>query len=150
MKQRMSILATLAAVVGAAGLFWTSIGSAAEAAGDAAARGSSTYRIYCGSCHGKTGKGDGKLAESLRQPPADLTQLAKRNGGVFAAEKVREAIDGRHTVAAHGESDMPVWGLSFRPPTEEGAATKAESTQEAEVQAKLDDLVAFLRSLQVK
>jgi mono/diheme cytochrome c family protein len=109
---------------------------------DAAARGAVTFRIYCGSCHGKTGHGDGKLAESLRRPPADLTRLAAKDGGVFDAEKVRQAIDGRETVAAHGESDMPVWGMTFDQPERDG------EEEQAEIRAKLDDLVAFLQTLQ--
>jgi hypothetical protein len=54
---------------------------------------------------------------------------------------VRAAIDGREDVLAHGDRDMPVWGTAFRDP--EGPAD-----QEATVGAKLDDLVAYLATLQ--
>jgi len=148
MRHRRSHTTTVLALAVTAAAFWSGgIGSAAEPDREAAARGSVTYRVYCGSCHGKTAKGDGKLAESLRQPPADLTLLAKNNGGVFDSDAVRETIDGRRAVAAHGDREMPVWGLVFQPhETGENAAT--EEANEAAVRSRLDDLVAYLGSLQ--
>ena len=109
------------------------VGSIAAAAtgGDdeAAARGAVTYRVYCASCHGASAHGDGKLAKSLTTKPADLTTLARKNGGVFPAARVREVIDGREEVAQHGDRDMPVWGASLEA-------------------AKIDDLVAYIASIQ--
>jgi mono/diheme cytochrome c family protein len=109
---------------------------------EAAARGAVTYRVYCASCHGAGAHGDGKLAKSLDPKPADLTQLAKRNDGVFPAERAREVIDGRKEVAEHGDRDMPVWGQSFQ---QEG-----KGDQEKAIAAKVDDLVAYLASIQLK
>ena len=40
----------------------------------------------CAACHGADGKGAGPLSATIKQKPADLTILAKRNNGVFAAE----------------------------------------------------------------
>ena len=37
---------------------------------------------YCSACHGMTGRGDGPAAPALRTPPADLTRLAQRRGGI--------------------------------------------------------------------
>ena len=34
--------------------------------------GKQKYDVYCASCHGVAGKGDGTLAASLKKPPADL------------------------------------------------------------------------------
>jgi mono/diheme cytochrome c family protein len=45
--------------------------------------GKSEYLSSCGSCHGNDAKGKGPLADQLKVAPADLTQLAKKNGGVF-------------------------------------------------------------------
>ncbi len=39
------------------------------------------YQSKCASCHGSDAKGDGPLADQLKIGPADLTQLAKKNGG---------------------------------------------------------------------
>jgi mono/diheme cytochrome c family protein len=75
--------------------------------------GRNTYLRYCASCHGAEGKGAGPLAAELETPPADLTQLAKRNGGRWDQSAVMAAIDGRRHVAAHGPRDMPVWGAIF-------------------------------------
>jgi len=71
------------------------------------------YRTWCASCHGTQGKGDGPAAAALKKRPADLTQIAKKNGGKFPMEKIRNYIDGTSGVAAHGSRDMPVWGDFF-------------------------------------
>jgi mono/diheme cytochrome c family protein len=75
--------------------------------------GHDAFLRYCASCHGALGRGDGPLAASLAQPPTDLTQLAKRNGGRYDERAVMSFIDGRRLVAAHGTRDMPVWGAIF-------------------------------------
>jgi mono/diheme cytochrome c family protein len=114
----------------------------AHSAGSAA-RGRVAYRLYCASCHGQAAQGDGPVSGYLKTPPADLTQLAQRNQGVFPADRVFATIDGRAAEAApaHGPSDMPVWGMSFQDPAK-------DTNQEAEAQAKIADLVAFLESVQ--
>jgi mono/diheme cytochrome c family protein len=109
--------------------------------GESAELGRTAYRVHCLNCHGDSGRGDGPMTELLRIPPTDLTQLAAGNDGVFPAEEVRRAIDGREAVLGHGRRDMPIWGLSFRDPGR-------DSDQEAEVQAKIRDLVAYLESIQ--
>jgi mono/diheme cytochrome c family protein len=107
------------------------------------ARGRVAYRLYCASCHGQTAQGDGPVSGYLKTRPSDLTKLAQRNQGVFPADRVFATIDGRDTQAApaHGPSDMPVWGMSFQDPAK-------DTDQEAEAQAKIADLVAFLESVQ--
>jgi hypothetical protein len=54
-----------------------------------------TFRMYCAPCHGASARGDGPVASSMKQKPADLTLLARRNGGTFAADEVARIIDGR-------------------------------------------------------
>ncbi len=78
-----------------------------------AVAGETLYLRHCASCHGPSGKGDGPLAASLTVPPADLTQIAARNGGRFDETAVMMVIDGRRLVAQHGPRDMPVWGVVF-------------------------------------
>ncbi|HTQ55723.1 MAG TPA: c-type cytochrome [Bryobacteraceae bacterium] len=77
--------------------------------------GKSLYREYCAVCHGTTGKGDGPAAPALKTPPADLTQIAKQNGGTFPEVKVQHIISGdTERPVAHGTQDMPIWGNIFR------------------------------------
>jgi mono/diheme cytochrome c family protein len=68
------------------------------------------YLSSCAACHGEDGKGNGILASVLKVPPADLTTLARRNGGYFPVAAVTEIIDGRTLIAAHGTREMPIWG----------------------------------------
>ena len=107
-----------------------------------AARGRVVYRVYCSNCHGAQAKGDGKLAPLLTVKPADLTRIAERAGGTYPTDQVRSKIDGRAPVEGHGLQEMPVWGLSFQDPNK-------LADQENEVAAKLDQLVAFLKTMQV-
>ena len=46
---------------------------AAAFAGDAAA-GKTTYTMFCSSCHGDGGKGDGPVGAVLNPPPRDLSK----------------------------------------------------------------------------
>jgi len=55
------------------------------------AAGADLFRTYCASCHGTSARGDGPLADSMRRRPANLTEIAKRNGGA----------PGRHRVPHH-------------------------------------------------
>lgn len=101
----------LVALLAGAGAAW-----AQADAPDQGERGLRTYQAFCSSCHGVAAKGDGPAAKQLVQPPADLTQLAKRHGGVFPSLRVADSIDGRSAskVNAHGPREMPVWGWVFR------------------------------------
>ena len=71
------------------------------------------YESNCASCHGVRGKGDGPYNPYLNKSSADLTVLAKKNGGVFPYQRLYEVVDGRETVALHGPRDMPVWGADY-------------------------------------
>lgn len=71
------------------------------------------FRSYCGVCHGSDGRGGGPAAKDLKQPLPDLTKIAERAGGSFPTEVVFQKIEGLNMPAAHGTSDMPVWGQRF-------------------------------------
>jgi mono/diheme cytochrome c family protein len=71
------------------------------------------FKEYCAVCHGKDAKGDGPAAEALKKRPADLTQLARKNGGAFPELHVMNYIKGQDFVAAHGSREMPIWGSIF-------------------------------------
>lgn len=108
--------------------------------------GAEDFRIYCSSCHGVDGKGLGPVAEYLTLKPADLTGLARREGGKFPAELVARIIDGRSDVKAHGPRDMPVWGNYFRAEQAKGSA----AVKEEDAQARIAALVAYVASLQAR
>ena len=76
--------------------------------------GATLYHIHCASCHGESGRGDGLVGKALRTPPADLTTLAAKNGGIFPEAMVSDFIDGTRDVLAHGPRTMPVWGMVFQ------------------------------------
>ena len=99
--------------------------------------GSISFDLYCASCHGRSGQGNGPIALSLRTVPPDLTLLARRNGGTFPRERVTATIDGSSGSATHGSPDMPVWGPTFRAVDPSG--------DEA---IRLRNLVAFVESIQ--
>lgn len=71
------------------------------------------YAERCAVCHGDTGAGDGMVGELFAVKPKDLTKLAADNGRVFPFSEVFQSIDGRRLIAAHGNSEMPVWGEFF-------------------------------------
>ena len=103
--------------------------------------GSGLFSTYCVVCHGADGKGTGPLADSLKRRPADLTALAKTNGGTYPRDMVAKIIDGREGVKGHGGGDMPVWGDAF------------ERSQDAGPQAvkeRIEALVEYLATIQAK
>ena len=74
------------------------------------------YDTHCAECHGVSGKGDGPYVQLLREGTVlpNLTELSKRNGGVFPFTRVYETIAGTVRVRAHGSTDMPIWGRVYQ------------------------------------
>jgi mono/diheme cytochrome c family protein len=100
--------------------------------------GRDSFERYCAACHGDEGKGDGPVATELRTRPADLTLLARRNNGAFPRDAVREFITGMgRPLAAHGTTEMPVWGPMFR-----------VFESDARVRARIDNLVTYIERFQ--
>ena len=127
-----SIAAGLALVLGAA---------AVRAEDDP---GKKLFVQYCGSCHGPDGRGDGVLSGALKQKPADLTQIAKNNGGEFPRQKVMRFIDGTTDVRAHGNPDMPVWGEVFKEQLADSPA------QQAEIRTTILEITNYIATIQQK
>ncbi|MDH4063754.1 MAG: cytochrome c [Acidobacteriota bacterium] len=76
--------------------------------------GAELYRAYCAACHGDKGKGDGPVASALRTTPTNLTRLTAANRGTFPAQRVAMVVEFGVMVPAHGTTDMPTWGNTFR------------------------------------
>ena len=104
--------------------------------------GAELFERYCASCHGLLGRGDGPVAATLRKHVPNLTRIAARAEAAFPAQQVREIIDGRSPVLAHGTRLMPVWGREFW--VDEGADIDAERNAREVVER----LVAYLESIQ--
>jgi len=104
--------------------------------------GAQNYERFCAACHGEGGKGDGPVAPALVGGAMDLTLIAARRGGEFPRDMIRNAIDGRFQIDAHGSASMPVWGYEFY--VTEGAGNFSDKN----VDVILDRLVDYLESIQ--
>ena len=103
--------------------------------------GSESFRFYCASCHGITGKGDGPAARALKTRPPDLTSLARQNGGTFPRDRLRGIVMGTAgPLDAHGSREMPVWGVVFW----------ALDASAPPVRLRIENLVTHIESLQVQ
>jgi mono/diheme cytochrome c family protein len=105
--------------------------------------GEELFQRYCAACHGTDARGTGPVARTMSKRVPDLTRLAEAAGGRFPAAGVRDVIDGRSAVVAHGTRQMPVWGYEFW--VEEGADRTAETNARTLIQRLID----HLRSIQV-
>ena len=101
--------------------------------------GQEMFKTYCATCHGPGAKGDGPAAASLKKPPADLTQLARKHDGKFpdayVAAKLRNVEQ-----PTHGSKEMPVWGPLL----------SSVSRDTAETQLRINNIVAYIGSIQAK
>jgi mono/diheme cytochrome c family protein len=99
-------------------------------------QGQKLYMQYCGSCHGKDGKGSGPVSPHLKIKIPDLTVLKKNNKGSYPLDYVMSTIDGRHIVRAHGDRQMPVWGEVFSQELEKQKYTELTTLFKAKVIAE--------------
>lgn len=102
--------------------------------------GQEMFLAYCASCHGKNGTGDGPAASMLKVAPADLTGLSKKYGK-YPAMKVTSVLSGQANLAAHGNTEMPVWGPIF---------SRMSQGRESEVQQRIANLNHYIEALQTK
>jgi mono/diheme cytochrome c family protein len=101
--------------------------------------GKDNFDTYCAVCHGKAGKGDGPAAPAMKTPVADLTMIARKNGGKFNEMAVKDMIKGAdREMASHGSKDMPIWGPVFR--SFQGDSNVAE--------LRVNNLVNYIKSIQ--
>ena len=99
-----------------------------------------TYKAYCAVCHGPQAKGNGPAATALKKVPADLTTIAKRNGGKFSAPDVEAVIIGQQVLASHGSRDMPIWGPVFQ----------ALAPDSSFMKLRVLNLVDYIKSIQAQ
>jgi len=94
-----------------------------------------------------------RAATAWPTKPADLTILAKKNGGVFPTQHVYDVIDGRQEVAAHGPRTMPVWGRVFQidaPDVPKGVPVAGGfDYRQTAVRNRIQALIDYLMRLQV-
>ena len=130
-----------AIVVGGLSFTVLLLASGAQAQPTSGESGDYLFRNYCAVCHGESGKGNGPLAESMRSRPANLTEIAKRNKGVFPRDMIYRTIDGREPAKGHGGPDMPIWGDVF--------SNAVEGGNPVLVRTRIESLVDYLQRLQV-
>jgi mono/diheme cytochrome c family protein len=107
--------------------------------------GKNQYMKYCATCHGPTGTGtDGVASRLFTKPPANLTTLAKNNGGKFPMMEVIGIVKGDQPIAAHGTREMPIWGQTLGKPLSEGMYGKDEAD------AQIMTIGKYLETIQVK
>lgn len=107
-----------------------------------AAYGAADYATYCATCHGRDGKGNGPKA-GRGNKPADLTVLSQNNGGQFPFIRVYNLIEHGGETRQHKRDGMPAWGELF-------AGENSPMNPETALDTKINDLIEYLRSIQVK
>jgi len=78
----------------------------------------------------------------MKRKPANLTEIARRNGGQFPSDLVFRTIDGRERVRGHGGPDMPEWGEALMRSREAGDADSVKKV--------IQSLVDYLESMQLQ
>ena len=143
---RVCLRAIAAGAVAMAFVALGTVPSQAQSRGIQTEFGELSYRLFCSGCHGPDGRGNGDLAQALGMPLGDLTQIAKRNGGVFPAEEIRRLLTGRGP-RGHSDLNMAPWAQTF---AEEFENFASRIVANAMVRRRIDHLVAYLESIQEK
>lgn len=101
------------------------------------------FAAYCAVCHGNDGRGGGPLAEGMEPAPADVTLVARSNGGVFPKTQVMGHIAG-YTMG-RSDSPMPSFADLLEGPT---VMFDDGSGQRVPTPARLVALADYVQSLQ--
>jgi len=115
-------------------------------------RGKYEYVAHCALCHGLSGNGDGPFVNLLKLGTVvpSLTELSKKNNGVFPFMRVYETIDGTQDVRAHGTQEMPVWGPRYKIEVGESFYDDFGADPEVFVRARILALTEYVYRLQAK
>ena len=76
----------------------------------------------------------------MKSAVPDLTTLAKSHEGKYPVFHVAEVLRVSQPLAAHGSSEMPVWGPIF---------SKVSKQDNAEVQQRIHNVNKYVESMQV-
>lgn len=135
-------------VLSMAAAAYAQIGIAAAPGKAQISAGEFEFRLYCSQCHGMEAIGNGPVAPVLKTRPANLRMLTKKNGEIFPEQEVHDFIDGTKQIAAHGNREMPIWGLAFQ--YREGTMPQrgVPPLSADEVNQRIDRLVDYIRSIQ--
>ncbi len=101
------------------------------------------FVAYCAPCHGRSGRGDGPVAAALKIPPANLSTLARRNGGRYSSALVEGRLAGTQgpsDSAAHGTTAMPIWGPIFQQLDQKDSVARV----------RVENLVRYVETVQVQ
>lgn len=95
------------------------------------------YVRYCALCHGLEGTGLGPLAEAMKAAPANLTLIARRHGGKFPEDYVKQVIANGGGIKGHGSTAMLAWSSFFSDEPDLGSPD-----------ARIDELTHYIERLQ--
>ena len=126
-------------------------GTAANAEGKENFDAESLYLSSCSPCHGISGDGRGPLAASLKSKVPALSNLADRYSGLYFPERfLIEVIDGRRKMGSHVKREMPIWSERFG--LMKGTQTKGggPAASDAAARQKIEALVEYIRSIQIR
>lgn len=116
------------------------IGCASDSNKADVAEGEVWFKSYCAPCHGENGDGKSQVGYTMETPPKNLRQIAQRRNGDFPDAEISKIIAGVEDVPGHSTSVMPPWWEAFK---------KAEGiTDEKVLQAKIDNITAYLKTIQ--
>jgi mono/diheme cytochrome c family protein len=104
--------------------------------------GARLFGTYCTSCHGANARGDGIANPYLKVTAPDLTLIAARRGGRFAAEEIYKIIDGQSSVDFYDHRHMPIWGYDFYGNDADDERAHREAGD------RVTSLVAYLETIQ--
>ncbi|MEM9473410.1 MAG: c-type cytochrome [Pseudomonadota bacterium] len=126
-------------------------GTAANAQGKQNFDAESLYQSSCSPCHGVSGDGRGPLAESLGTKVPALNNLAERYSGLYFPERfLIEVIDGRRNLGSHVKREMPIWSERFGLVRGSQAKGVAAAAADAAARQKIEALVEYIRSIQIR
>ncbi len=144
MLKKLSLIAVAAAVaVGAGYAKQSTVKVVIPITRTSAANGQQMFTAYCAPCHGVDGRGQGPVASALRQQPANLAVLSRKNGGRFPSNHVVAVLEFGDGYQVHDGGVMPVWGRLF--------GTMDQSPAQSNVVAmRISNVSRYVETLQAK